>query len=89
MRSASLAEITQDDVAVSVARAITVANRRARELGIDVRQSLITINQHFSNGNSFWRINYGPKNYIGQRGGDLIIEVEQRNAIISQILWGQ
>jgi len=46
-----LAEITQDDIAVSVACAIAVANKRARELGIDVLQSLITITQHSSNGN--------------------------------------
>jgi len=89
MSATMLAEISQDDIAVSVARAMAVANKRARELGIDVLQSLITITQRSSNGNIFWRINYGPKNYIGRRGGDLIIEVDQRDASISQVLWGQ
>jgi hypothetical protein len=89
MSATMLAEITQDDIAVSVARAIAVANKRARELGIDVLQSLITITQRSSNGDVFWQINYGPKNYIGRRGGDLIVEVDQQDASIHQVLWGQ
>jgi hypothetical protein len=37
----------------------------------------------------FWRINYGPRDYVGRRGGDLIIEVDPDNARINQVLWGQ
>jgi hypothetical protein len=82
-----LIEINQDDMAVSVARAMAVANNHACEIEIDILQSLITITQRSSNGNVFWRINYGSKNYIGRRG-DLIVEVDQRDARISQVLWG-
>lgn len=89
MSATMLAEISQDHIAVSVARAMAVANKRARELGIDIFQSLITITQRSLNGDVFWRINYGPKNYIGHRGGDLIVEVDQSDASISQVLWGQ
>jgi len=83
------ADVLQDEIAVSLARAMAVANRRARELGIDVLQSLITITQRSSNGDVFWRINYGSKDYVGRRGGDLIIEVNRATASIHQVLWGQ
>ena len=81
-------EVLQDDMAVSLARVMAAANRRARELGIDVLQSLITITQMVEDGPR-WRINYGPKDYIGTRGGDLIIEVDARDVSIKQVLRGQ
>ncbi len=83
------AEVLQDDIAVSLACATAVANKRAGELGVNVLQSLITITQHSDNGDVFWRINYGPRDYVGRRGGDLIIEVNQNTADIKQVLWGQ
>ncbi len=83
------AEVLQDDIAVSLARVIAAANKRARELGVDVVQSLITITQLPLNGNLLWRINYGPKDYVGRRGGDLIIEVDPNDASIKRVLWGQ
>ena len=89
MSATLAAEVIQDDIAVSVAQATATANKRARELGVDVLQSLITITQRSSKDDVFWRINYGPKDYVGRRGGDLIIEVDQSNARINQILWGQ
>jgi hypothetical protein len=89
MSTTLTAEVIQDDIAISVAQATAVANKRARELGVDVLQSLITITQRASNADVYWRINYGPKNYVGRRGGDLIIEVDQSNARINQVMWGQ
>lgn len=83
------AEVLQDDIAVSLARVIAVANKRARELGVEIGQSLITITQLPLNGGLLWRINYGPKDYIGRRGGDLIIEVDPGDASINRVLWGQ
>jgi hypothetical protein len=82
-------KVIQDDIAVSLARAMAAANKRARELGIDVLQTIITITQRSFNGGLFWRINYGPKDYIGRRGGDLIIDVDQNDASVKQVLWGQ
>jgi hypothetical protein len=83
------AEVLQDDIAVSLARVIAAANKRARELGVDVVQSLITITQLPLNGSLLWRINYGPKDYVGRRGGDLIMEVDPSDASIKRVLWGQ
>jgi len=81
-------DVLQDDIAVSLARVMTTANKRARELGVDILQSLITITQHFENG-LLWRINYGPKDYIGKRGGDLMIKVGGEDMKIKQVLRGQ
>jgi hypothetical protein len=83
------ADVLQDELALSLACALAAANKRARESGIDVLQSLITITQRPANGQSLWQINYGPKDYVGRRGGDLIIEIDPINASIKQVLRGQ
>ena len=82
-------DVLQDDIAVSLARVVASANKRARELGVDVLQSITSITQHSLNGSWLWRVNYGPKEYVGQRGGDLVIEVDPSDASIKQVLWGQ
>lgn len=82
-------EVLQDDIAVSLARAIAAANKYARESGVDVLKSIITITQRAINGNSLWEINYGPKEYIGRRGGDLIVRVDPNDSSIKQVLRGQ
>ncbi len=81
-------EVLQDEMAVSLARVMAVANRRAREAKVDVTQSLITITQYFEDG-LFWRINYGPRNYMNQRGGDLIVDINASDTSIKQVLRGQ
>lgn len=82
------ADVLEDDMAVSLARVLASANKRARELNVDLPQSLITITQLIDNG-PCWRINYGPKDYVGRRGGDLVIEVDAIDASIKQVLRGQ
>ena len=77
-----------DDFAISLAHILATANRRARHLGCDVSQSLVTISQHFDGG-FFWRINYGAKNPTAQRGGDLIVEVNGENAEVKRVMRGQ
>jgi len=88
MSAVLTADVLQDELAVSLARVLAAANKCARESGVDVVQSLITITQ-MSNGGAHWRINYGPKDYVGRRGGDLIIEVDASDASIKQVLRGQ
>ena len=89
MATTLTAEVLQDELAMSLAHALAVANKLARESGIDVLQSLITITQRAFNGQLLWRINYGPRDYVGRRGGDLIIEVDPISASIKQVLRGQ
>lgn len=82
-------DVLQDDLAVSLARGIAAANRRARELGVDVTKSLISVIQQDSGKSSVWRINYGPKHYVNRRGGDVLIEVDTADATIKRVLSGQ
>jgi hypothetical protein len=82
-------DVLQDELAISLARALAVANKRAREAGVDLAQSLVSITQHPHDGSLVWRINYGPRDCVGRRGGDLIVEVDPRDARISQVLHGQ
>ena len=81
-------DVLQDNLAISLARVIATANKRAGELGVDVEQSIITISQ-IMNGEAGWRINYGEKDYIGRRGGDLIVDVDADNTTIKRVLHGQ
>ena len=82
-------ETLQDEIAVSVARILASANRRANELGVDVKCSLITVSQHLVKGVWLWRVHYGTRDYVGRRGGDLMIDVDPTKADIKQILRGQ
>jgi hypothetical protein len=82
-------DVLQDDTAMAVARAIAAANKRARELNVDVLQSIISLTQYPENDRWVWRVNYGAKDYIGQRGGDLIVEVNPEDVSIQRVLWGQ
>jgi hypothetical protein len=82
-------EVLEDDLAVSIARALAEANKRAREAGINLGESLISISQAVAADRLVWRINYGPKDYIDRRGGDLIIEVDPVDATVQRLLRGQ
>lgn len=82
-------DVLQDDIAVAIARVIASANKRARELNVDVVQSIISLTQHPQNDGWVWRVNYGAKNYVGRRGGDLIVEVNPEDISIHRVLWGQ
>ena len=88
MNTSLTAEDLADEFAVSVAHILAAANRRARQLGREAPQSLVTISQHFDGG-WFWRINYGPKDPTTQRGGDLIVEVNADDAEVKRVLHGQ
>ena len=78
-----------DEIAVSVAQVLASANRKAKELGIDLKESLITVSQHLANGVWGWRVHYGKRDYIGRRGGDLIIDVGAADADVQQVTRGQ
>ncbi len=82
-------ETLQDEIAVSVARVLASANRKAKELGVDARTSLITVSQHLAKGVWLWRVHYGARDYVGRRGGDLMIDIDPSNADIKQIFRGQ
>ncbi len=88
MSTALSAEVLEDNVAMSLARGIAAANRAAKEIGVDLPDSLVTITQ-VSDEKPHWRINYGPKNYRNRRGGDVVVEVDAVDASIQKVLRGQ
>lgn len=79
----------QNDIAVTIANVLATANKRASEMGIDVAESLLTITQRLQDDIMYWRINYGPKDYINTRGGDLVVDVSSNSGEVEQVLWGQ
>jgi len=89
MTTALSSDVLDDDLAVSLAKVFAVANRRAKELGVDIDESVITISQIADNGGFVWRVNYGPKDYVSLRGGDLVIDLAPDDAEIRQVLRGQ
>ena len=89
MAASLTADVLQDEIAVSLARVMAAANRKARECGVDLLDSLISITQQSLDSGLIWRVNYGPKDYLGRRGGDLIVDVDAVDATIKQVLRGQ
>lgn len=82
-------DFLRDALAVSLARMMAAANQRARELGVDASQCLITIAQSSQTGETSWRVNYGAKDFVGRRGGDLVIDVNPADGSIAKVLRGQ
>ena len=82
-------EVLEDDVAVSLARAIAAANERARQVGVNVSDTLLTIAEVTSDGQVVWRVNYRPRDYVGRRGGDLVVDVDPKDARVRRVVRGQ
>jgi hypothetical protein len=81
--------VLEDEVAVSMARAVAVANRRARQEGVQIESSLVSATEQGGPMEVCWRITYGPRDYIRSRGGDLIIDVGISDGSIKRVLQGQ
>ena len=89
MSSALDAEVSNDGMAVSMAKAVAIANRRAVFLGIDLQGSFVSAAQKPSKGGVVWRVSYIPRDYIGKRGGGFMIEVDPADGSIRRELRGQ
>jgi hypothetical protein len=81
-------EILQDDMAAQLACVVAAANQRAIELDLDLRQCLVSVTPATLE-NPHWRINYGPKDYLNRRGGDVIIDVDPNDVSVKRVLRGQ
>jgi hypothetical protein len=79
----------KDKLATSGAHALAVANETALRQGTDPDDSLVTITEETSPAGRVWRIHYGPRNFVGRRGGDLIVLVDDRIAAVQRIIRGQ
>jgi hypothetical protein len=81
--------VLEDELALSLARAVAAANVRARREGVELKQSLVSAAEHAGADEVCWRISYGPREYIRRRGGDVIIEVGLHDAQVRRVLRGQ
>ena len=82
-------ESGKDDLPASQARAIADAALYAREAGIDPDRCLVTVEQQERPSGPVWRVNYCPRDYVGRRGGDLLIEVDAQLGNVLRVLRGQ
>lgn len=89
MASLTLEAMQQDQLVMSVARALARANEAALANGTNPADSLVTIEEDSSSPIRLWRIHYGPRDYIGRRGGDLIVLVDERGEAVQRIIQGQ
>lgn len=89
MSSVTLEAIQHDKLAMAVARAVALANDAAIAHGADPATSLVTITEESSPTGRSWRVHYGPRDYVGRRGGDLYVVVEEKADTVSRVVRGQ
>lgn len=89
MSMMTLEEFQQDNIVLSVARALRLANREAIAHGADPENSMITISAEAAQHPTWWRIHYGPRDYVSRRGGDLTVTVDAATERVEQVLRGQ
>ena len=70
------------------AQIVAVANRRARELGLDVARCELSLTRDPQEG-ELWHVHYGPQDYIPHRGGDVTIDVDAASLTATRVVRGQ
>jgi hypothetical protein len=89
MSTVTLETMQEDRLVMSVARALAVANEAALVQGVEPTNSLVTISEESSAAGRQWRVNYGTRNPVGRRGGDLIVLVDEGSQAVQRIIRGQ
>jgi hypothetical protein len=89
MAISTFEDIKQDDLAMAVARVLAVANEAVGARGADLVRFLITITEETPPPHRVWRVHYGPRDYVNQRGGDLTILVDEHDGKVQKVLRGQ
>ncbi len=89
MSTVSLEDLQEDGLVMSVARALAVANGAAVAQGVEPAKSPVTITEESPAAGRLWRIHYGSRDYVGRRGGDLIVLVDEDSQAVRRIIRGQ
>jgi hypothetical protein len=89
MATPTVEAIQQDGLAMSVARALAIANEAALARGMNLEETLVSITEDTPPPDRLWRIHYGPRDYIHRRGGDLIIFVNEGAGLVQKVVRGQ
>lgn len=89
MAAITLDDLRQDQLVMSVARALALANATALTQNFDPANSLVTITEDCSAAGRIWQVHYGPRDYVHRRGGDLTVFIEESAGKVQRILRGQ
>jgi hypothetical protein len=89
MPLSELEAIQLDGMALSVARAVAIANEAAAAQGVALERSLVTITEQAAPSGRLWHVHYGPRDYTHRRGGDLTVVVDDEAGTVQRIIRGQ
>jgi hypothetical protein len=89
MAPVTLEQMQADQRVMGIARVVALANAAARAEGTDPADSLITLGEEPSEGERVWRVSYVSRDYRNQRGGDLIVFVDEAAGSVRRIVYGQ
>ena len=56
---------------------------------LKLRRAWLTVTEYPGQDYTCWRINYGSRDYLGRRGGDLMVEVGLNDGQVKRVLRGQ
>ena len=82
-------DVLADEMAVDLARVLAAANKKARDIGVTIEESFVSLEQVANGPGVHWLVNYGPADCVNQRGGDVSIEVDLDSANIVDVRLGQ
>ena len=85
----TLETMENDELVMSVARALALANEAAVAQGTQPGNSIVTITEEPADAGRVWRIHYGPRDYVNRRGGDLIVLVDEKSQAVQRVMRGQ
>lgn len=89
MSKQAIEEIQNDELAMSMAHALAVANEAAASHGLDLERSLVTVTEESAPPDRLWSIHYGPRDFVNRRGGDLTVVVNDRLGVVERVIRGQ
>ena len=89
MTSSVLEGLQHDQLALSVARALALANRVAAAEGMNLAEARVAITEEPCDTGRCWQIYYGPREDVNTRGGDLFVYVDRDGGAVRRVLHGQ
>jgi hypothetical protein len=89
MSSSVFDDIQHDPLAVTIARALALANEAAVANGMNPSEARVAITEESSDAGLCWQIYYGPREYLNRRGGDLFVYVNRDGTSVLRVLHGQ
>jgi hypothetical protein len=78
----------QGALAVPAARALAAANRAALAQGMNPIRNVIGMTADGSGSSRVWTVHYGPASHL-QRGGDLLVFIDDHTGTVQRTIKGQ